>query len=832
MKILSFAANVILAFVIYTSSTGLAEQIPPAEQVVFRTLNGIPMHEIPVQKYADAEFIIKVDGKVEEQIWETVPAYDNMIVTTPFTGQPGAFATKIRMAATDKGMYVSSVMFQPNETLTRRLSARDQFLDRDVFGFTMDTSGEGLFAYWFMVALGDSLTDGKVLPERRYENDWDGAWLGRSAEFEGGWSVEMFLPWSMFNIPKGDGPRDIGFAASRHISSFNERYQWPGHPYSTPQFVTALNNFVVDGVQPKKQFSLIPYVAAVQDSARDRNEIRGGFDLNWKPSTLLELTLSLNPDFGAVEADDVVLNLTALETFFPEKRLFFLEGNEVFATTPRSNSGNAYRELSNEDYANTSRRAFVSDFFPSPLSLLNTRRIGGTFNQMTLPADVNLNRGERDLPTDLLGAVKFTGSYDDLRYGILAAAEDESVWLGTDALGKPVDVMAEGREFSVVRFLYEKSERNRVGIGYLGTLASGPQYDAQVHGLDLHYALANGNLSSDLQLIASDVDGLTGHGGVLDIRYVSSQTFQHKLEFDYFDQSVDINDLGFLSRNNYRGAQYVWSYTKPASGKLNKGTRGTLVVRHQSNLSAGQVIDSGIYWRQKIELPGRNTFRSLFAYLPEYYEDLDSRGNGAYRAEKRLYWNLLWATDASKMFSFSSGFGRFQENLGGWSGKASAGVTMRFTDSLYMDFDVKYTRRKGWIVHQGQRYFGAYDGLDWQPSVDVNWFLTPGHQLRFSLQWAGVKMSENGFYTVPEQDGDLVIATRTQPDHDFTVSLLTTQIRYRWEIAPLTDLFVVYNRGNQLPFRHRDEFSELFSDTFQDPIVNTLIAKFRYRFGN
>ena len=68
MKILSFAANVILAFVIYTSSTGLAEQIPPAEQVVFRTLNGIPMHEIPVQKYADAEFIIKVDGKVEEQI--------------------------------------------------------------------------------------------------------------------------------------------------------------------------------------------------------------------------------------------------------------------------------------------------------------------------------------------------------------------------------------------------------------------------------------------------------------------------------------------------------------------------------------------------------------------------------------------------------------------------------------------------------------------------------------------------------------------------------------------------------------------------------------------
>ena len=184
------------------------------------------------------------------------------------------------------------------------------------------------------------------------------------------------------------------------------------------------------------------------------------------------------------------------------------------------------------------------------------------------------------------------------------------------------------------------------------------------------------------------------------------------------------------------------------------------------------------------------------------------------------------------MFSFSSGIGRFQEDLGGWSTRASAGVTARFTDSLYLDFDMKYTQRRGWLVHQGQRNFGAYEGIDWQPSVDLNWFVAAGHQLRFSLQWAGVRMSEQGFYAIPETDGDLVAATRSRPDYDFTVSLLTTQIRYRWEIAPLTDLFIVYNRGNKLPFRHRDEFSDLFSDTFRDPIVDTLIAKLRYRFGN
>ena len=74
-----------------------------------------------------------------------------------------------------------------------------------------------------------------------------------------------------------------------------------------------------------------------------------------------------------------------------------------------------------------------------------------------------------------------------------------------------------------------------------------------------------------------------------------------------------------------------------------------------------------------------------------------------------------------------------------------------------------------------------------------------------------VRMDEQGFYAVPVGDGELVPTTRTRPDHDFTVSLMTAELRYRWEIAPLTDLYVVYNRGNRLPFRTEDEFSSLLS---------------------
>ena len=89
----------------------------------------------------------------------------------------------------------------------------------------------------------------------------------------------------------------------------------------------------VEGVSPRRQWSLIPYVSSTLDYATSDQDARAGLDFNWQLSSRLGLTASVEPDFGAVEADDVVLNLTALETFFPEKRLFFLEGNELYETT-------------------------------------------------------------------------------------------------------------------------------------------------------------------------------------------------------------------------------------------------------------------------------------------------------------------------------------------------------------------------------------------------------------------------------------------------------------------------------------------------------------------
>ena len=95
-----------------------------------------------------------------------------------------------------------------------------------------------------------------------------------------------------------------------------------------------------------------------------------------------------------------------------------------------------------------------------------------------------------------------------------------------------------------------------------------------------------------------------------------------------------------------------------------------------------------------------------------------------------------------------------------------------------------------------------------------------------------MRAEEQGFWEIPAGDGELAPAQRTRPDHDFTVSMLTAQVRYRWEIAPLTDFYLVYNLGNTLANRFDASFDDLFQDGFDDPIVESFVVKLRYRFGN
>ncbi len=791
-----------------------------------------PAQAIVVPRYTDRDLDIVLDGVLDEAVWAETPGYDGMRVIQPDTLVEPRYRTVVRYLYTERGLYVGAWMEQPPETLLARLSSRDEHINRDNFGITLDTSGEGLFGFWFTINLGGTVMDGKVEPERQFTVEWDGPWESATAPLADGWSAEVFLPWSMMSMPGGADDREMGIWVDRQVAHIDERWSWPPLPFTGARFLSAFGKLKVPGVAPRQELSLFPYASATLDQAREDEDAKVGLDVFWRPTAGFQVTAAVNPDFGAVESDDVVINLTARETFFPEKRLFFLEGSEIFTTTARGQITSFSNSQGNAQ-STGARRTAVS-FVRPPTLVLNTRRIGGK-GLVDIPDGVRVPGYEQSKPTDLLGAIKATGQAGPLRYGALTAIEDDPELLG-EKDGRDFVVEGDGRNFGVLRGLLESTGDGRRSVGYMGTILDHPLRQAMVHGVDGHLLSGGGKLKVDVQLLNSDIDDAVdgeerGYGALTDFLYVPRRGVQHRVGIDYIDDTFEMNDMGFRGRNDMRGLRYNGTLTRSGMKRF-RFWRGGVRMGYFEN-GKGQVMRSGVFISNNLMFHNRSEIRTQFNYFPPRWNDIESRGNGSYREDGRLQVSGAYGTDTSKVLSWSVQTEVQQEELGEWDYLGGFGVTFKPTDRFSFDFDLLYRVRENWLIHQGGREFATFRAKDWQPKIAMDLFISARQQLRLTMQWAGIRGIEKDFYRVPPGDGDLIAYTRgpDDPSADFTISRLTAQLRYRWQIAPLSDLFVVYTRGSNLPDRGYDTFGELFNDALTEPIIDVLVIKLRYRFG-
>ena len=767
---------------------------------------------LQIPKFEEPALSIKIDGILDEQIWESIPWYDNLAVIEPDTLKDTPLQTKIRFFYTARGFYVGVWNEQDPETLLSRLSSRDQFISRDDLSITLDSSGQGLYAYWFGIGLGGSLLDGTVLPERQFSREWDGPWQGASAEVEGGWSAEMFLPWSMMTMPDVTGDtREMGFYISREVAYVNERWGWPALPRTKSVFMSQLQKMELIGINPRQQFTFYPYASTTYNNIKGEDTYKAGFDFFWRPSSNLQLTSTLNPDFGNIESDNVVVNLTSFETFFPEKRPFFLEGQDIFITSPRARSGRNSRG--------------------PPTTLINTRRIGSPAKSPDIP-DFEQTSLEANQPTELLGAMKVTGQNGKLRYGVLAAIEDETKLTGTiDNI--ETDVIQDGRDFVATRFLYEETgSGGRKSIGWMSTIVAHPQEDAITHGLDAHYLSDGGVFGADVQLLYSDVDNVTGSGGFVDFNYTPKQGRQHSLSLDYFDDSLDINDFGFLRRNDAIGGRY--NYRISESNLPNLKSRFTRFAFAQEYNTEGKLVRSGLFALRDRELKNNTSVFTELNYFPKRWDDINSDGNGSYRIEDRWQTGIFLSNSEANILNLGIGAFYIGEDLGGYTAELTAAVTWRPTSRFSLIFEVGYEDKNGWLIHDNGRDFTTFDAKLWRPQLEADFFLTAKQQFRITAQWVGIKAYEDERWKVPLGDGEL-LPDPTPPDgisRDFSISRLVFQARYRWEIAPLSDLFVVYTRGSNLPSDISLGFDDLLKDSWTQPAVDIFVVKLRYRLGS
>ena len=763
-------------------------------------------------KKVDSNIDIKIDGHLNEAIWQTIPASGTMVKIDPDTLSPVDLETKTYFFYSDKGLYVGVWNEQPPETLLARLSSRDEFINRDGVSLTLDPSGRGLYGYWFAVNLGGTLQDGTVLPERQFTSQWDGPWYGAAQALDNGWSAEMFIPWSTITMPESTSDtREIGYYLSRYVAHRNERWAFPALPGTRSTFLSALQNLEVKNVKPKQQFTFYPYGSTTYDRNRDhRDAFKTGFDIFWRPSSNLQITATANPDFGNVESDKVEVNLTAFESYFPEKRAFFLEGQEIFATTPRARYGESGG---------------------TPTTLVYTRRIGSPPRPTNIPGLV-LEPVEENQPSELVGAVKVTGEQGKLRYGILTAIEEDTKLKGLLA-GNPFKTEQDGRDFGIARFLYEDTSTGaRRSLGWISTLVSHPDDDAIVHGIDGHYLTQDGKWKTDAQLMFSDVADESGHGAFVDIGYTPQRGRKHELALEYYDEDLEINDLGFFRRNDVIATRYSYHRTESDIPDL-KELKSSVRIVHEVN-NKHQLTRSGIFTDRKHVFLNNNSLSYELNYFPKRYEDINSEGNGAYRVKARWNTGLFYSSNRSNPFSYGIGSYYVGEHIGGQTMKYKLESTWRPNDRFSLIANLTYEDKDEWLVHISGPRFNTYHAELWRPKLELNWFLSARQQFRVTAQWIGIKADEHDRYSVPVGDGSLLDVARlpTDASQDFTISRLTFQARYRWEIAPLSDLFVVYTRGSDVDNMPAEDFGNLLSSAWTDALIDVFVVKLRYRLGN
>ena len=752
---------------------------------------------------------IELDGFLNEAVWQTLPAFDGMRVINPDTLAPAPLPTESRIFYNQRGIYVGVMNHQPPETLVPRMSSRDDGVQRDGYVISIDASGEGLYGYYLRINLGGTLSDGTILPEKQISRDWDGPWQAETQELDNGWSAEIFIPWSMMTLPDSGDSRQIGIYTERMYAADNETWSWPALPGTNPQYLSAFQTFELQGVSPSTQLTFYPYASTTHNNITGETEGRVGADLYWRPNSNTQLSATLNPDFGTVESDDIVVNLGAFETFFSEKRAFFLEGQEVFTASPRASGGPF-----------------------GPTTVLNTRRIGAA-PDFDIPAGVQTRVTERNTPTELLGAVKITGSQGNWRYGSLLASEDDTVIRGTAADGSRVNLQAQGRDFAIGRLLYEDtSGGGRRGIGWIGTRLQHPDREATVNGVDVAWFSRDTRWVFDGQLLHSDVDDVTGKGGFFDLNYRPSRGVDHAFTGTFLDDRLNINDVGYVQRNDHYVLDYRLSVTESGLTRYRSRQRSMMVVNQWNG--EGRPVRLGLFFGQNLTFQDNTQLNTNFRYFPPRVDDRLSRGNGTFKIPHRLAYDFTWRSDRSRPLSYSVGISNSQEDLGANNINYSLGLNWQPNDRFSTGLEVDYRVRDSWLVHQGDNRLAAFTAVGWFPELNASYFINAKQQFRLSMQWTGIKAQEDEFYLIDQSDVrhlNQVVRPGWAPG-DFNVSQMSFQARYRWEIAPLSDLFIVYTRGSNLPRTAQGDYQDLLFDAWSERITDTVVIKLRYRLGS
>ena len=793
---------------------------------------GGPEPTIPSARAVRVSERPKLDG-TPDPIWDSIPPLSSFTQQTPDEGARPSEATTVRIAYDDRALYffIRAEDRSGPAGIVANLTRRDRDTGSDAIIIDLDTRASHTGAFHFEVSAAGVQRDALRTGDESLNFDWDALWNATVRRDDQGWTAWIEIPFSALRFPEAP-VQDFRMQIRRYIARRNELDLWSFVPREEHGELLRYGKLEgIEGLKPSGGLLVVPYVTGRLRHTRAPDNLGlpvgwdfspgAGFDLRYALTPGLTLDATVLPDFGQVDADQVILNLTTFELFYPEKRPFFLEGADSF---------------------------FLLDAYGEPTSTqpFYSRRVGAAVDS---PVVIDGSRlAQLPEPAGVLGAAKVTGRAGPVELALLDGLTDSET-IGIASPGGPTNpsrlVPLSNFAVGLARVPFAPGAR----IGFMATSvlrAEQPNsidvqglcpdgyprgedgrcfHDALSGALDVRWQSPAGTWSLTGTVLGSLLShgpsrllpdgtmlgpGSSGIGGIAEVAKAGGSLLLDAA-FETYSPGLDLNDAGFLrSQNLHRLFTRIAWRTFHTGGPALRTEWGLELFGRQSwdgvRIARGIQINNRTLWRNNW-----TTWLELQRY-PTTYDNRELRDGG--RMERPSQWGVEVSVSTNPSSTWIFGLDAVLRSS--WKGillDSSASITVRPASRLELALLPTWSRVTGdprWVdtlgTAPGDRTYriGLQDASAPGVTLKSTFTFHPKLTLQIYGQLFFASVLYRTLWEVPATGPtpvvhltDLASPGHLNSSYDTADAVLNVNVVLRWEYHPGSALFVVYTRSQQ-----------------------------------
>jgi hypothetical protein len=776
-----------------------------------------------------------VDGNLNEPAWDSCSGLlsDGFTQREPDEGKPATESTKVAVLYDDDALYVAFWCYDSDpQKIKGELVRRDRSSQSDYVKFQIDPFHDLQTGFEFAVTAAGVLSDARLYNDNLMDASWDGVWDGNVRRQPWGYTVEMRVPYHCLRFSRQ--PSQVwGVNFARVIIRKNESARWCFSPLSDGGYVSRFGRLVgLENIHPVGHLEVMPYglsstetsPASIRNKDGRTNSSNSGVDIKYGVTSDLVLDATINPDFGQVELDEPVLNLSSYETFYSEKRPFFMEGANLFETnynvfySRRIGRRPGYSGQSSNYAYYDPTFSFETDR-PNFTTILGAGRLTGKVG-----------------PRTTIAVLTALTSQEKAEYGIINQQVNGSDTLVDTTYARGIVEPRGG--YSVFRVKQDILKNSSVG-GILTVASQDRIHPASTGGIDGRFNTNNGMWTIGTQAVFSRVDPVkTGYGFDLYAEKIGGKHYRGSMSVRINSPDLSLNRMGYQTRKG--GQMYSWwlQYRTTDDWWIIRNSYNNINFWTNWNYD-GIVYSVGGNFNTNIDFTNGWYGWGSFEVQAEKYSDEETRGNGLWiwPVYPTSAAHMGFNTDQRKPLSFNMALHGGSDRGGPWWG-LELGTLVKPRSNIECNIWAnvnRYSNSVRWLANEFSDDYGRamslfgtldYDRLSFGMSSSLLFRRNLSLQASAEGTINGLDYSDYRYYLGDNRYSD-PLANRNE---DYNYSALNTMLLVRWEYMPGSTLFLVWTRSrDEQDYSVNDfKFSRDFRRLFSAGSTNVFLIKMSY----